>query len=130
MIPILPCPSIDENLDFYRALGFEVTSYQRSPNPYCSVRRGGIELQFFGQRHGPRWSVEGQLTIGDVARLVTFEVDFGGIEDFAVDGRLHAGFEATGEIRRSDFGLGFGSMDAMLGDVIRIQLDTQFVQPE
>ncbi|MGH3788299.1 MAG: YceI family protein [Pseudonocardiaceae bacterium] len=52
------------------------------------------------------------------------------MEDFAVDGRQHAGFEARGEFRRSDFGLGLGSMDAMLGDVIRIQLDVQFVQPE
>ncbi len=82
------------------------------------------------QGHGPGWSIEGELAIGDVTRSVTFEVDFGGIEDFAVDGRRHAGFEARGEIRRSDFGLGFGPMDAMLGDVVRIQLDMQFVQPE
>ncbi|MEU2793779.1 VOC family protein [Streptomyces sp. NPDC007100] len=50
VIPILPCRSIDELLDFYRALGFEVTSYQKSPNPYCGVRLRGIELQFFGMK--------------------------------------------------------------------------------
>ncbi|MFH8592746.1 bleomycin resistance protein [Streptomyces rimosus] len=50
VIPILPCPSIDELLDFYRALGFEETSYQKSPNPYCGVRLRGIELQFFGMK--------------------------------------------------------------------------------
>ncbi|KWT60518.1 bleomycin resistance protein [Streptomyces albus subsp. albus] len=50
VIPILPCPSIDELLDFYRVLGFEVTSYQKSPNPYCGVRLRGIELQFFGMK--------------------------------------------------------------------------------
>ncbi|OKI07295.1 bleomycin resistance protein [Streptomyces sp. CB02923] len=50
VIPILPCPSIDEILDFYRALGFEVTSHQKNPNPYCGVRLRGIELQFFGMK--------------------------------------------------------------------------------
>ncbi|MFI2237882.1 bleomycin resistance protein [Streptomyces chrestomyceticus] len=54
VIPILPCPSIDELLDFYKALGFEVTSYQTVPNPYCGVRLRGIELQFFGMKsHDP-----------------------------------------------------------------------------
>ncbi|MER7734766.1 VOC family protein [Streptomyces erythrochromogenes] len=47
-IPILPCPTIQPVLDFYRAIGFQVTHQQRSPNPYAVVERGGIELQFFG----------------------------------------------------------------------------------
>ncbi|PRY36087.1 bleomycin resistance protein [Umezawaea tangerina] len=46
-IPILPCRSIDEVLDFYQAIGFEVTYRQKVPNTYAIVRRGGIELQFF-----------------------------------------------------------------------------------
>ncbi|AHY48126.1 Glyoxalase-like domain (plasmid) [Rubrobacter radiotolerans] len=46
-IPILPCRSIDETLDFYRALGFEVTYRQKRPNTYAVVERGGIQLQFF-----------------------------------------------------------------------------------
>lgn len=47
-IPILPCQSLQPLLDFYVALGFEVTFQQRSPNPFAVVERGGIELQFFG----------------------------------------------------------------------------------
>jgi catechol 2,3-dioxygenase-like lactoylglutathione lyase family enzyme len=50
MIPILPCRSLGENLDFYRALGFEVTFHQQRPNPYAVVERGGIELQFFSMK--------------------------------------------------------------------------------
>lgn len=49
-IPILPCQTIQPVLDFYTALGFEVTFQQRSPNPYAVVERGGIELQFFGMK--------------------------------------------------------------------------------
>ncbi|WP_328349889.1 VOC family protein [Streptomyces sp. NBC_00445] len=49
-IPILPCRTLQPVLDFYTALGFEVTFQQKSPNPYAVVERGGIELQFFGMK--------------------------------------------------------------------------------
>lgn len=49
-IPILPCQNLQPVLDFYTALGFEVTFQQNSPNPYAVVERGGIQLQFFGTR--------------------------------------------------------------------------------
>jgi catechol 2,3-dioxygenase-like lactoylglutathione lyase family enzyme len=49
-IPILPCRSIDENLAFYRALGFAVTFQQQRPNPYAVVERGGITLHFFSMK--------------------------------------------------------------------------------
>lgn len=49
-VPILPCPTIQPVLDFYRALGFEVTFQQKSPNPYAVVARGGIHLHFFGMK--------------------------------------------------------------------------------
>jgi hypothetical protein len=47
-IPLLPCVSLDETLDFYRALGFEVTYRQTSPNPYAVVQREDFQLHFFG----------------------------------------------------------------------------------
>ncbi|MEU5879371.1 VOC family protein [Spirillospora sp. NPDC047279] len=48
VIPCLPCRQLDDVLPFYEALGFEMTYRQERPNPYASVRRGGIELHFFG----------------------------------------------------------------------------------
>ncbi|MFD5574285.1 YceI family protein [Streptomyces cadmiisoli] len=77
---------------------------------------------------GDDWTMEGDLTIGDVTRPVRFAVEFGGVVDSPVDGRRHAGFEATGEIRRSDFGMDFGA--GFLGDVVKIQLDMQFIEPQ
>jgi hypothetical protein len=47
MIPLLPCRSIDDQLAFYAALGFEVTYQQKSPNVYAAVQRGAIEMHFF-----------------------------------------------------------------------------------
>ncbi|MFJ5778848.1 bleomycin resistance protein [Streptomyces sp. NPDC093094] len=49
-IPILPCRTVQPVIDFYVALGFEVTFRQKSPNPYAVVERGGIELQFFAMK--------------------------------------------------------------------------------
>lgn len=47
MIPALPCHSINETLDFYVALGFEITYQQTRPNNYLAVKRGGVEIHFF-----------------------------------------------------------------------------------
>lgn len=77
---------------------------------------------------GTDWVLEGELTIGDVTRPLTLDVELGGVEDF-FDGTRHAGFEATGELRRKDFGLDFGAGGALLGDVVKIELDLQFVEP-
>ncbi|CAL9422554.1 bleomycin resistance protein [Streptomyces sp. enrichment culture] len=49
-VPILPCRDLRPVLDFYTALGFEVTFRQLSPNPYAVVRRGGVQLHFFAMR--------------------------------------------------------------------------------
>jgi hypothetical protein len=47
-IPGLPCRALDDVLPFYAALGFDLTYRQERPNPFASVRRGGIQLHFFG----------------------------------------------------------------------------------
>lgn len=57
-IPIFPCRSIEVTWEFYRALGFEQALWQTRPNPYLVVRRGDVELQFFGWRkHDPAASM-------------------------------------------------------------------------
>ncbi len=46
-IPLLPCHAIDPVLEFYVALGFEITYKQTRPNNYACVRHEGINLHFF-----------------------------------------------------------------------------------
>ena len=77
---------------------------------------------------GDGWAIDGEVTIGDVTRPLRLDLDFGGVQDFA-DGTRHAGFEATGEIRRSDFGIAPGVPSAMLGDVVKFELDLQLIEP-
>ncbi len=47
-IPCLPCVSLDESLDFWRAVGYEVTYTQKAPNPYAVIRVDDYELHLFG----------------------------------------------------------------------------------
>ncbi len=77
---------------------------------------------------GDSWTVDGEPTIGTVTRPLTLAVELGGVEAF-FDGTRHAGFEATGEIRRKDFDLGFGPLGGMLGDVVKFELDLEFIEP-
>lgn len=46
-IPLLPCAGLREILDFYRALGFEVTHEQSTPYVYGAVAQGSLDLHFF-----------------------------------------------------------------------------------
>ncbi|WP_242908713.1 bleomycin resistance protein [Actinomadura terrae] len=57
-IPIFPCRSIGLTWEFYRALGFEQVVWQTRPNHFLAVRRGELELQFYGwKRHDPAASM-------------------------------------------------------------------------
>ena len=47
-VPLLPCPDLDEALEFYEHLGFQRTYRQIRPNPYGSVERSGIGIGLFG----------------------------------------------------------------------------------
>ena len=82
---------------------------------------------------GDTYELEGELTIAGITKSVTFDVEFNGTEVFPGDQRVHAGFTATGNIRRSDFGIDFGIIPGaeklMLGDKIKVELDLQFVAP-
>jgi hypothetical protein len=70
-IPRLMAPSIQPVADFYTALGFEITFQQTTPYQFLSVRRGGIELNFYGDKElDPMTSVHGCLVdTDDVDRL-------------------------------------------------------------
>jgi polyisoprenoid-binding protein YceI len=73
------------------------------------------------------WVLAGDVTINGVTRDFEFPVEFGGIGDF--NGEQHAGFSAAGDLRRSDFGLDFGTVaEAGLGKVVRFEIDLQFAQ--
>jgi polyisoprenoid-binding protein YceI len=81
---------------------------------------------------GSEYRVDGELTIGEVTRPTVLAVEFGGIESFP-GGPRHAGFEATMEVRRKDFGIDVqlppGVSAVMLGEVVKVELDLELLEP-
>ncbi|OUR94356.1 hypothetical protein A9Q87_01565 [Flavobacteriales bacterium 34_180_T64] len=73
----------------------------------------------------------GNLTIRDITKEVTLDVDFNGI---AVDpyGQTKAGFEVTGAINRKDFNLTWNAIteagSIVVSDTIKLIIDLQFIK--
>jgi polyisoprenoid-binding protein YceI len=81
---------------------------------------------------GEDYELRGDLTIAGKTKEIVLDVEFHGTEVFALDQSTHAGFTATGQVRRSDFGIDFGIVAGeklMLSDKVKIELDLQFVAP-
>jgi polyisoprenoid-binding protein YceI len=101
--------------------------FDTDKNPVMTFRSTSITGE------GADYELAGDLTIAGITKPVTFDVEFNGDEVFPGDQSTHAGFSATGQIRRSDFGIDFGIIPGaeklMLGDKVKVELDLQFVAP-
>jgi polyisoprenoid-binding protein YceI len=102
--------------------------FETDANPLMTFRSTSIAGQ-----QGENYELAGDLTIAGVTKPVIFDVEFNGTEIFPGDQSTHAGFSATGQIKRSDYGIDFGIIPGaeklMLGDKIKIELDLQFIAP-
>lgn len=92
------------------------------------------QLRFTANRYendGDSGKLHGELTIKDVTRPVTVNVEFGGI---VVDpyGQTKAGFTVTGKISRKEFGLTWNAVteagQIVVSDEIRINAEIQLVK--
>jgi polyisoprenoid-binding protein YceI len=76
--------------------------------------------------------LSGDLTIKETTKPVTFDVEFGGM---AVDpfGATRAGFSASTQISRKDFGITWNAAleagGVLVGDKVTITIDSAFVLP-
>ena len=77
------------------------------------------------------FELQGNLTIKDTTKPVSFKVEFGGI---AVDpfGATRAGFSATTQISRKEFGITWNAAleagGVLVGDKVTINIDSAFVR--
>lgn len=73
----------------------------------------------------------GELTIRDVTKEITLDVDFNGV---AVDpyGQTKAGFEIKGEVNRKDFNLTWSAVteagSVVVSDKVKLVIDVQFTK--
>jgi polyisoprenoid-binding protein YceI len=95
--------------------------------PTMTFRSTGIRAAINGDGDG--WHLDGELTIGQVTRPLTLAIELGGIEESPMGGPRHAGFEATGQIRRSDFAVAPTLPAPVLSDVVKIEIDLQLLEP-
>ncbi|RZS94604.1 YceI family protein [Cecembia calidifontis] len=87
------------------------------------------KMTFSGVLEGS--TLKGDLTIRDITKTVTMDVDFGGV---ATDpyGNTKAGFEIEGKISRKEFGLMWNAVteagSVVVSDQVRILLSVQLVK--
>ena len=82
-------------------------------------------------KKGDDYKLAGNLTVKDVTKPVTLDVEFGGTAtDFY--GNEKAGFEVTGKINRKEFGLTFHAVteagSIVLGDDVKLFANVQFIK--
>lgn len=82
---------------------------------------------------GGEYEADGELSINGVTRPVRLAVEFTGDVVHPGDGKQHAGFIASAQILRDEFGIDFnmplGVDKFALGKKIDIDIDVQFVAP-
>jgi polyisoprenoid-binding protein YceI len=105
-----------------RAAFFEVDTY-----PTMTFRSAGIS------RAGDGYTLDGELTLKGVTRPVSLELEIHGFgpDPFAPDPEkgARAGFTATGEINRTDFGVVDNGPipDGIVGEKVKIVLEIEAV---
>jgi polyisoprenoid-binding protein YceI len=124
------------------ATSVEVTASTGSINTGNTWRDGHlVGADFFDSEHfpemtfrstsivpaGDRYTLEGDLTVKDTTKRISFDLKFNGVGVFPVDESTHAGFVATTTVRRSEFGIGYGIPVA--SDEVEIRIDAQLVAP-
>jgi polyisoprenoid-binding protein YceI len=82
---------------------------------------------------GEDYVLEGELSINGITQPISLELEFGGAQVHPGDGLLHAGFSATAEVKRDDFGIDFnmplGADRFALGKKVSVEIDIQFLAP-
>lgn len=101
--------------------------FSTDQHPKMSLRSTSVKIADDG------YQMEGSLSINGAERTVVLDVDFNGVGVMPADGSTHAGFSATTEIVRDDFGIDFNmplGMDKLaLGQKVKVELEMQFIAP-
>jgi polyisoprenoid-binding protein YceI len=84
-------------------------------------------------RHGSDWKLDGNLTVRDVTRPVTLDVEFNGASPDPWGG-TRIGFSAATEINREDFGLTYNAAieagGVVIGTKVRIEIEAEAVRQD
>jgi polyisoprenoid-binding protein YceI len=107
-------------------------AHLRSPEFFDAERYPAITFRSTAVRALPdaTWELVGDLTVRDVTRLVTLQVDFDGA-DISPFGDERIGFSAATDLDREDFGLTWNMAletgGLLVGKTARIELEVQAI---
>lgn len=95
------------------------------------------QVKFVGKDYKKKnedvYTLSGDLTIRDVTKPITLNVEYGGIVQDPY-GQTKAGFTVTGKINRKEFGLKWDAVteagSVVVSDDIRINCEVQFIKQE
>lgn len=93
--------------------------------PHLQFSKGSL------QQNGADWVLNGELTIKDVTRPVSFDVEFAGTQKDPW-GNLKAGFSLNGKINRNEFGLTWNAAletgGMLVSEDVKIQAEIQLLK--
>ena len=80
---------------------------------------------------GDKYKLVGELTVRDVTRSETFDVEFGGVVKDPW-GNIKAGFEINGKVNRKDFGLTWNALTEaggmVVGEDVKLHINVELVK--
>lgn len=75
-----------------------------------------------------KYKLGGDLTIHGITKPVIMDLLYRGLVENPMSKKQTAGFQLSGDIKRSDFGIGSKFPEAMVSDLVRIKADGEFFQ--
>lgn len=74
------------------------------------------------------YTVKGNLTLHGVTKLVSLKVVSGGVVTHPMTKKQVTAFKLTGNFKRSDFGIGASTPEAVISDQVNVLCDLELVQ--
>jgi polyisoprenoid-binding protein YceI len=74
------------------------------------------------------YKLTGDLTMHGITREVTMDLQYKGTVENPMSKKPTAGFQLTGTLNRSDFGIGKDFPPPMISDEVRIKADGEFLR--
>lgn len=102
-----------KSADFFDVEKFPTLGYKST-----SIKKTGVNT----------YKLTGDLTMHGVTKPVTMDLLYTGLVENPMSKKPTAGFQVTGTIKRSDFGIGGKFPAAMISDEVRIKADGEFFQ--
>lgn len=99
---------------------FDAQTYPTLTFKSTSLKKAGKE----------KFKLTGDLTMHGVTKQVIMDLFYKGTTENPMSKKQTAGFQLTGIIKRTDFGVGNQFPSAMVSDEVRIKADGEFIQNE